>query len=101
MPAPAKQDGLGNWFRICLGLIVGTAFIIVLFGQIDVSKVGVLFVRATVAPLLLALAAFVADFILRGVRVWVLLSAAAHRPLWLLDCFAPFIAGLGIIDILP
>ncbi|MCF8709005.1 lysylphosphatidylglycerol synthase transmembrane domain-containing protein [Rhizorhapis sp. SPR117] len=87
--------------RIGLGVGVGAAFLVLLFRHVDFATVNAILGRALIWPLLLALLAYAADFVLRAVRFWVMLLAITGRPLPLKPSISPFIASFGISDILP
>jgi len=87
--------------QVGLGVVVGVAFIALLIRSIDLRQVASILGRAAVEPLLFGLAAFVADFFLRGVRFWAMLLVATSKKLSLRACIGPFIASFGISDILP
>jgi uncharacterized protein (TIRG00374 family) len=69
--------------------------------QSSLADVSLLISSATVLPLVVALLAFVADFLLRAVRFWAMLQLVTNRKLPLAPTIAPFIASFGISDILP
>ena len=96
-----NQGRTGRIIRVGLGLIVGATFVLLSMRNVHVAEVGAILRRATVAPLVLAVVAFVADFLLRAVRFWMMLQSqpvAACRC----DCMiGPFIASFGMSDVLP
>lgn len=97
----AGRHGKGHWLRVSLGMAIGGVLLALLFRRIDFVKVGSLLDRATLAPLLFALATYVTGFLLRSIRFWAMLGASAGRRLPLGQCVAPFIASFGISDVLP
>lgn len=96
-PPPAAQGGR---LRFWLGVVVGAAFLAVLWSTVDMAAVGALLVRATWPPLALALLAYALDFLLRAWRFRLLLDPGG-RDVPFAPTVAPFVASFGISDILP
>ena len=69
--------------------------------SVSLADVSLLISGATVLPVVIAITAFVADFLLRAVRFWAMLQLVTNRRLPLAPTIAPFIASFGISDILP
>ena len=88
-------------FRVGLGLVAGAIFVALVVQEVHLYEVKALLQRATLAPLLLALVVFVADFLLRAVRFWLMLGHSSGRRLALHRTIAPFIASFGMSDLLP
>lgn len=106
MPLLADQTmlprpGRAQWLQLALGLILGTAFLALVFRAIDLRTVGAQFARATWWPLLVALLAYAVDFVLRALRFWSLLADKDDRNIAFAPTISPFIASFGISDILP
>jgi glycosyltransferase 2 family protein len=97
----AKRQSILRFLKIAAGLIVGAMFVVLLVRQVDISQVRALLREASAAPLLLAIVAFIADFAVRAVRFWSMLSAAAGRRLPLSLCIGPYIASFGVNDVVP
>jgi uncharacterized protein (TIRG00374 family) len=95
-----SQSGASK-FRALLGVLIGAVFVYLVMHNIDYARVSALFDRARLWPILFAFVAFVADFLLRAVRFWMMLRLTTHRALPLLPTIGPFIASFGISDILP
>lgn len=91
----------GQWLRVLPGLVLGGAFLALLWHTVDMVHVAALMARATWLPLLLALLAYALDFVLRAARFQFLLDPDGKRGLSLKATVAPFIASFGISDILP
>lgn len=87
--------------RIGLGLAAGATFLALVLRNVDLETVGALVARAAPAPLLVAFAAFVVDFLLRAVRFWIMLEAATGNRLPLKPMIGPFVASFGVSDVLP
>ena len=87
--------------RIGLGLLVGVSFGVIVVKNIDFRKTGAILEHASVGPILLALSAFAADFLLRALRFCGLLSAATGHRVPYARCVAPFVASFGMSDLLP
>ncbi|MEP6828368.1 MAG: lysylphosphatidylglycerol synthase transmembrane domain-containing protein [Aestuariivirga sp.] len=87
--------------RALLGGLIGAIFLYLVMHNIDYHRVIALLDRPRLIPLLIALIAFVADFLLRAVRFWMMLQVTTGRRLPLLSTISPFIASFGISDILP
>ncbi|WEX75260.1 flippase-like domain-containing protein [Sinorhizobium numidicum] len=87
--------------RVGLGLIAGAAFVVLVLRDVNLAEVSDLLQRATLAPLFLAVLAFVADFLLRAVRFWIMLGQTTGRSLPLGPTIGPFIASFGMSDVLP
>lgn len=83
------------------GFAVGAIFVVVFLRQIDMVELGSLLARAVPGWLLLGLAAFTADFILRAVRFWIMIRLVTGRSLPFGAAAGPFVASFGINDILP
>jgi len=99
MAAERASTGGGN-LRFWLGVVVGTAFLALLWTSVDVAAVGALLMRASWPPLVLALAAYALDFLLRAWRFRLLLDPDGRKvPFG--PSVAPFVASFGISDILP
>ncbi|MCZ8544979.1 flippase-like domain-containing protein [Mesorhizobium qingshengii] len=96
-----NQGRTGRIIRVGLGLIVGATFVVLAMRNVHFPEVGAILRRATVAPLVLAIVAFVADFLLRAVRFWMMLQSATGRRLPLRLMIGPFIASFGMSDVLP
>ncbi|PLT94965.1 lysylphosphatidylglycerol synthase transmembrane domain-containing protein [Sinorhizobium medicae] len=95
------QSRLGATLRVGLGLAAGVAFVVLVMRDVHLAEVGALLQRATIAPLLLAIFAFVTDFLLRAVRFWVMLRQTSGRDMPLRPTVGPFIASFGMSDVLP
>jgi uncharacterized protein (TIRG00374 family) len=90
----------GSGARFWLGILFGTAFLVLLWTSVDMAAVGALLTRASLPPLLVALLAYGMDFVLRAWRFRMLLDPAGRRvPFG--PSVAPFVASFGISDILP
>gem|GEM_PF-1530166 len=98
-PMSSTEAG-GNRLRFWLGVLVGTAFLALLWTSVDMAAVGGLLARANWPPLLLALFAYGLDFLLRAWRFRMLLDPGGRRVA-LGPSVAPFVASFGISDILP
>ncbi|NWH09391.1 MAG: flippase-like domain-containing protein [Alphaproteobacteria bacterium] len=96
-----KHPHLGAGLRIALGLIVGLAFTAVLLDNIDFGHVGEILAAASLWPIVFALIAYAADFLLRAIRFWLMLREVSHHPIPLAPSISPFIASFGISDVLP
>ena len=92
---------MATTLRVALGLIVGVTFVVLVLRSVDFAEVGALLSRASFTPLALAFFAFVADFLLRAVRFWMMLLSTTGRRLSLRPTIGPFIASFGMNDILP
>ena len=92
---------MATTLRVVLGLIVGVTFVVLVLRSVDFAEVGALLSRASFTPLALAFFAFVADFLLRAVRFWMMLLSTTGRRLSLRPTIGPFIASFGMNDILP
>ena len=90
-----------RWLRTCFGLLAGVVFVVLVVQSISLAEVTLLISDAALLPLLVAIAAFVADFLLRAVRFWAMLQLVANRKLPVAPTIAPFIASFGISDVLP
>jgi glycosyltransferase 2 family protein len=95
------SNRVANTLRVGLGLVIGVIFIVLVMRNVRFADVSVLLGRATFAPLVLAVLAYVADFLLRAVRFWLMLRLTTDRPLPLWPTVGPFIASFGVSDILP
>ena len=95
---PSSPSRVLRWFQLVLGVVLGTGFLLLLWKSLDVAAVGALLARAVPFPLLIGLAAYVADFALRAVRFWLLLDG---RQRAVGPTISPFVASFGISDILP
>lgn len=83
------------------GIVLGGAFLALLWTSVDMAQVSALMARASWPPLVLALVAYAVDFVLRAWRFWHLLQPGeGHRGTFRAS-IAPFIASFGISDILP
>lgn len=91
----------GPWLRVLPGLVLGGAFLALLWNTVDMARVAALMGRATWPPLLLAMLAYTLDFVLRAARFRVLLDPARAKGLTLKATVAPFVASFGISDVLP
>lgn len=100
-PINAARRHLPNMLRIGLGVIVGAFFVVLVMRNVNFAEVGAILDRATVMPLVLAVVAFIADFLLRAVRFWMMLLSTTGRRLPLKPTISPFIASFGMSDILP
>lgn len=87
--------------RVGLGVVVGTAFVVLALRNVDFAEVAAVLAGATLWPLVIAFAAFVLDFFLRAVRFWLMLLTATGRPLPLRPTIGPFVASFGMSDVLP
>lgn len=97
--APARP-GAAYW-RHLPGLVLGGAFLVLLASSVDMRQVAAILARASWPPLILALLAYAADFVLRALRFWLLLRARRPAGLPFAPTLAPFIASFGISDVLP
>lgn len=97
----SSKSRFGAIVRVCFGLSAGLAFIVLVVRDVDFAEVYALLQNAAVAPLVLAALAFVADFLLRAVRFWMMLRQATGLNLPLAPTVVPFIASFGISDVLP
>lgn len=97
----ATRGRMARIVRVMLGLIVGVTFVYLAMRNVSFEEVGSLLRGAAVAPLLLAILAFVADFLLRAVRFWMMLQSTSGRRLPLRLVIGPFIASFGMSDVLP
>ncbi|WP_060510308.1 MULTISPECIES: lysylphosphatidylglycerol synthase transmembrane domain-containing protein [unclassified Rhizobium] len=95
------QGRAGRTIRVGLGVIVGVGFVYLAMRNVSFDEVVTLLAGATLAPLLLAVLAFVADFFLRAVRFWMMLQSTSGRHLPLRLTIGPFIASFGMSDVLP
>lgn len=97
----------GDWcarrtpVRIALHLAVGIGFLWLFLRQVDLGPAFAIVGRASVLPLLIALLAYAADFLLRAARFWLLLMRASGQSLAWAPVPGPFIASFGISDLLP
>lgn len=91
----------GQWLRVLPGLVLGGAFLALLWNTVDMGRVAALMARATWPPLLLALLAYALDFVLRAARFRFLLDPEGRHGLTLKGTVAPFVASFGISDVLP
>lgn len=89
-----------NWSRFALGMACGALFIYLIARSVNVPDVLALMGQAMWIPLLVGLAAYSLDFVLRAVRFWILLDGK-HKGVPLAASISPFIASFGISDILP
>jgi uncharacterized protein (TIRG00374 family) len=96
-----NQSHTGRMIRVGLGLVVGVTFVVLAMRNVHIAEVGQMLRRATVAPLLFAIFAFVTDFLLRAVRFWMMLQWTTDRRLPLRPTVGPFIASFGMSDVLP
>lgn len=87
--------------RLALHSALGLLFLWLFLRQIDTGGVLTIVKRALPAPILIALVAYVMDFLLRAVRFWMLLQVVTGQRLPLGQVPAPFIASFGISDLLP
>lgn len=90
-----------SWLRVGLGFVLGVAFVALVIQNIDLAEVYELIARAHMLPLVIAVIAFVVDFLLRAVRFWAMLILATDRRLSLRPTIGPFIASFGMSDLLP
>lgn len=95
------QNWRGGWLRVLPGLVLGGAFLALLWNTVDMARVAALMARASPLPLLLALLAYALDFVLRAARFRFLLDPAGRHGLTLKATVAPFVASFGISDVLP
>lgn len=87
--------------RIAIGLALGLIFAAIVIRHVDFRKGAAIMEQASLAPILVALAAFASDFVLRAARFCGLLFAATGRAIPLARAFAPFVASFGMSDVLP
>ncbi len=87
--------------HLIAGVTVGVSLGALLWTKIDVSSVWFALKNVAVGPIVIALLALAADFLLRAVRFWAMLRTASGQPIPLRPCIWPFIASFGISDILP
>jgi len=95
------RSRIATAIRIGLGLAAGVAFVILVVRDVRLAEVGALLQRARVGPLLIAIFAFVTDFLLRAVRFWMMLRQTSRRDIPLAPTVGPFIASFGMSDVLP
>lgn len=91
----------GKSLRIVAQCLLGVALLFLFLRQVDLSTAAAALMRAALMPILIALAVYMVDFLLRAVRFWMLLQAVTGRSLPLAPVPAPFIASFGISDLLP
>jgi uncharacterized protein (TIRG00374 family) len=96
-----NQGLIARTIRIGLGLIVGGTFVLFAVRNVHFAEVRAILSHATVTPLVFAVVAFVADFLLRAVRFWIMLQSTTGRRLPLRTTIGPFIASFGMSDVLP
>ncbi|TCM21651.1 uncharacterized protein (TIRG00374 family) [Novosphingobium sp. PhB165] len=101
LEASPRRDWLRDSLRILPGLVLGGAFLALLWNTVDMARVAALMAQAAWPPLLLALIAYALDFVLRAARFRFLLDPDGARGLTLRATVAPFIASFGISDVLP
>lgn len=89
-----------RWWRLLLGLVCGTLFVVLISRSISLRAVLSTMADAAWLPLLVGLAAYALDFVLRAIRFWLLLDGPTRR-VPLAGSISPFIASFGISDILP
>jgi glycosyltransferase 2 family protein len=92
---------MAGWLRLGVGLALGGLFLAILANSVDLASVSGLLARAAWLPLLVALAAYAVDFVLRALRFWLLLGPAAPDAPRFWKTASPFVASFGISDILP
>ncbi|MGK9201244.1 lysylphosphatidylglycerol synthase transmembrane domain-containing protein [Sinorhizobium meliloti] len=96
-----RQRRTATALRVGLGLVAGISFVILVMRDVHLAQVTALLHEAKLLPLLVAIFAFVADFLLRAVRFWIMLRQTSDRDLPLGPTVGPFIASFGISDVLP
>ncbi len=97
----ASRARWGSILQAGFGLVVGAVFLVLVMRNVHLGDLATLLAEATFAPLVLAFLAYVADFVLRAVRFWIMLLSTANRTLPVRPTIAPFIASFGISDVLP
>jgi uncharacterized protein (TIRG00374 family) len=97
--APPANRGW-RWIKAAIGVLFGAIALLVLWQSVDYREVAAHFAKAAAAPLIVGLAAYALDFLLRAYRFKLLLEGTRHE-LPLLPTVAPFVASFGINDILP
>jgi uncharacterized protein (TIRG00374 family) len=98
---PKRTRRLGTPLKLLLQWSTGVALLILFLRQIDMTAAWTMLTRANMLPVAIGLLAYLADFLLRSVRFWMLMVAVAERRLPLRSVPAPFIASFGISDLLP
>ena len=63
----------GNILQAGLGVLLGVILLVLVMRNVHIGEVTALLGHATMAPLILAFVAYVADFILRAARFWIML----------------------------
>lgn len=101
MKMPGGTMPYSRVLHVLAGVVIGASLGALLWTNIDAKAVWRLLERASAGPIVLAILALAADFLLRAVRFHGMLKVAAGRPLPLRRCIWPFIASFGISDILP
>lgn len=87
--------------RVILQYAAGLALLALFARQIDPAQLLAHVRRLDALPVLIALAVYALDFLLRAVRFWLLLEAASGRKLPWRSVPGPFVASFGISDLLP
>ena len=90
----------GGWARVAFGALCGGVFLYLFVSSVDLAAAMAIIARLVWWPILLGLAAFVLEFVLRAVRFAMLLETP-DRKVAAGPTIAPFIASFGISDILP
>ncbi|QRM56083.1 lysylphosphatidylglycerol synthase transmembrane domain-containing protein [Sinorhizobium sp. BG8] len=96
-----SSASFANILRVTLGLVAGVTFIYLVMRNVHIAEVGTLLADAAIAPLVIAILAYVADFLLRAARFWAMLLATTGRRIPLRPTIGPFIASFGVSDVLP
>ena len=89
-----------RWLRVVFGVLCGALFLWLFVRSVDMPAMMAIMAGLSWAPVLIGLAAYLLDFVLRALRFWMLL-AEEDRTVPLGTTVAPFIASFGISDILP
>lgn len=98
---PTHRSGMFRWLKIAFGFAAGVAFIVLVIQSVSLAAVSALISGAAILPLVVAVIAFAADFVLRAARFWAILQLVTNSKVPLAPTIAPFIASFGISDILP
>ncbi len=87
--------------RVGLSAAAGILLLFVVARGLDLEAIARSLSRAAPLPLLAALLALLADFVLRSARFWIMLRIAAPQRVPFSGMIAPFVASFGMSDLLP